>query len=207
MILPRPGTTRGRTSSPAAGTDPHTRRTAGVVRCSTTASGDQDALRTSTGVRRGLGERPDAGLPPLNVRVREAAVRRQHQRPRADRRPHDLHGEEPRRAVDAATPLTTGCPGLALQIRGEVGQRGGEPGGVVLRGDADRDVVGADLDPGRPARRRPPRSWSWCRRRRGRRRRSRRPARPATPGTMSTKRASTMSELGRGLPRPDEASS
>src|SRR5690348_14746856 len=37
--------------------------------------------------------------------------------------------------------------GLLLHVVGEVGQRGAEPGGVVLRGDAVGDILGDDVDP------------------------------------------------------------
>src|SRR5689334_6508470 len=37
--------------------------------------------------------------------------------------------------------------GLLLHVVGEVCQRRAEPGGVVLRGDAVRDILGGDVDP------------------------------------------------------------
>ena len=108
---------------------------------------------------------------------------------------------------DARTPRSL-RPGAAvrLDVAGEVGQRGREPGRVVLRGDAGGDVLGADVH-ARPSSVAvtsqvivmvPARSGSSATKVTA--------CTTRTPGTMSTKRASTMSESAVALPGPVEAS-
>ena len=102
--------------------------------------------------------------------------------------------------VRAGRPTLVVPGSLLLEIGGELGQRGGESGSVVLGGDAGGDVVGADVHPRPgvtavtsqvivmvPAKAGSSETKSTA-------------CTTRTPGTTSTKRASTMSESAVALP-------